>query len=206
MAAARLINRLSERAPDRYRITLINAEPSMPYDRVQLSSVLAGERSRGDLGLIAPEAAKRILFFQGQRVKSISPATKRVMLADCSTIAYDKLVLATGSAPIRLPLPGADMDGVHTFRNLSPMSMLSQPHRWARDRHRRRSARPRSRPRTRQTRSRCHRRPPHALADGTPARPRGGRVFCVVSWSDAASPLRSKPKARRSSAGSGSRG
>jgi nitrite reductase (NADH) large subunit len=128
MAAARLINRLSELAPDRYQITLISAEPSMPYDRVQLSSVLAGERSgsHGDIGLITPEATKRILFFQGQRVKSISPATKRVMLADCSMIAYDKLVLATGSAPIRLPLPGADLDGVHTFRDLADVDALSR--------------------------------------------------------------------------------
>ncbi|MEM8952212.1 MAG: FAD-dependent oxidoreductase [Pseudomonadota bacterium] len=126
MAAARLINRLSEAAPDRYQITLIGAETSLPYDRVQLSSVLAGERSLGELGLIAPAAAKRILFFQGQQVKSISPATKRIMLADCSTIGYDKLVLATGSAPIRLPLPGVDRDGVHTFRDLSDVDALSR--------------------------------------------------------------------------------
>lgn len=126
MAAARLINRLSELAPDRYRVTLIGAEPSMPYDRVQLSSVLAGERSRGDLGLILPAALKNTLFFQGQRVKSISPATRRIMLADCSTIAYDKLVLATGSVPIKLPLPGADLEGVHTFRDLADVDALSR--------------------------------------------------------------------------------
>jgi len=49
MAAARLINRLTELAPDRYAITLVGDEPSLPYDRVQLSSVLAGERSQEEL-------------------------------------------------------------------------------------------------------------------------------------------------------------
>jgi len=124
MAAARLINGLTELAPDRYQITLVSDEPCLPYDRVQLSAVLAGERSRGDLGLMVPEAAKHIVFFQGQRVKSISPANKRIMLADCSMIAYDKLVLATGSQSIRLPLPGADLEGVHTFRNLADVETL----------------------------------------------------------------------------------
>jgi len=126
MAAARLINRLTELAPDRYRITLISAEPTLPYDRIQLSAVLAGERSQGDLGLMAAAAIKSMLFFQGQSVKSISRATKQVMLADGSMIAYDKLVLATGSMPIRLPLPGADLEGVRTFRNLADFNALGR--------------------------------------------------------------------------------
>ncbi len=126
MAAARLINRLTEIAPDRYQITLIGAEPALPYDRIQLSAVLAGERARGDLGLMASEAVKRMLFYQGQRVRSLSRPTKRVMLDDGSTIAYDKLVLATGSMPIMLPLPGADREGVLTFRNLEDVSALGQ--------------------------------------------------------------------------------
>ncbi len=126
MAAARLVNRLSELAPDHYQVTLIGAEPSLPYDRVQLSSVLAGERSQSDLNLVEPKACKRIVFFQGQRVISISRATQRVMLADCSTIAYDKLVLATGSTPIRLPLPGANLEAVATFRDVADVERLSR--------------------------------------------------------------------------------
>lgn len=126
MAAARLVNRLSELAPDHYHVTLIGAEPSLPYDRVQLSSVLAGERSQSDLNLVEPKACKRIVFFQGQRVISISRATQRVMLADCSMIAYDKLVLATGSSPIRLPLPGAQLEGVATFRDVADVDRLSR--------------------------------------------------------------------------------
>jgi nitrite reductase (NADH) large subunit len=126
MAAARLINRLSDCAPDRYSITLIGAEPALPYDRVQLSSVLAGERSAGELGLLEPAAVKRLLVCQGQAVTSLNRASKRVMLADGSSLPYDKLVLATGSTPIRLPLPGVDRNGVLTFRDLADVETLSR--------------------------------------------------------------------------------
>ena len=126
MAAARLINRLTELAPDRYGITLISAEPSPPYDRVQLSAVLAGERSSDDLNLLEPAALKRLMLLQGQSVKSLSRVTRQVMLADGSTLGYEKLVLATGSTPIRLPLPGADLEGVHTFRDLTDVDVLGR--------------------------------------------------------------------------------
>ncbi len=126
MAAARLINRLNHLAPDHYRISLISAEASLPYDRVQLSAVLAGERSVDDLTLLEPAAVGRTIFHLGQSVQSLSRATKRVTLADGSAFAYDKLVLATGSTPIRLPLPGADLPGVITFRDLADVDALSR--------------------------------------------------------------------------------
>lgn len=126
MAAARLINRLNDLAPERYRISLISAEASLPYDRVQLSSVLAGERDIDDLSLFEPTVIGRTIFHLGQPVQSLNRATKRVTLADGNVFAYDKLVLATGSTPIRLPLPGADLPGVHTFRNLADVDALGR--------------------------------------------------------------------------------
>jgi len=91
MAAARLINRLTELAPDRYAITLVGDEPSLPYDRVQLSSVLAGERSHGDLGLMDRAAVKRVLFFQGQRVRSLRITQPRDQAGDAQRCQHDCL-------------------------------------------------------------------------------------------------------------------
>ncbi len=126
MAAARLINRLNHLAPERYCISLISAEASPPYDRVQLSAVLAGERSVDDLSLLEPAAVGRTIFHLGQSVQSLSRATKRITIADGSAFAYDKLVLATGSTPIRLPLSGAHLPGVVTFRDLADVETLGR--------------------------------------------------------------------------------
>ena len=125
MAAARLINSLNAHAPDRYAITLISAEPTPPYDRVQLSAVLAGERRLDELDLLHDRAARRATLRLGSAVKAIDPAAKRVILEDGATVVYDKLVLATGSTPVRLPLPGAGLDGVLTFRDLADVEALS---------------------------------------------------------------------------------
>lgn len=126
MAAARLINRLHALAPERYRITLVSAEPSLPYDRVQLSAVLAGERAIEDLSLLDPTSAERTIFYLGQSIMSLSRATRQVILADGTSLDYDKLVLATGSAPVSLPLPGADLEGVMTFRDLADVDALGR--------------------------------------------------------------------------------
>jgi nitrite reductase (NADH) large subunit len=126
MAAHRLLEELLARAPRRYAITLIGAEPHAPYNRILLSQVLAGERRREDawLGDTAALAARGVRFRRAAEVSAVDRDLRVVVTAAGEVIGYDKLVLATGSRPIRLAIPGADLAGVATFRTLDDVEAL----------------------------------------------------------------------------------
>ena len=119
MAAGQLLEHLTEEAPGRFQITLFNAEPRGSYNRIQLSPVLAGEAGEEALGAHGPEwyAARGIACRFGERVAEIDREAKVVRGAR-GEVAYDRLILATGSQPIVLPLPGADLAGVIGWRDL----------------------------------------------------------------------------------------
>ncbi len=120
MAATRLVDELSTRALGRHAIIVIGAEPRPAYNRVLLSSVLAGEVDPADIEL-KPAAwwrARGVTTLYGGAVASIDRAAKSVTLESGLRVAYSKLVLATGSHPIRLPTPGMTLPGVLTFRDL----------------------------------------------------------------------------------------
>jgi nitrite reductase (NADH) large subunit len=124
MAAARLVDELTRRALGRYAIAVVGAEPSLAYNRVLLSSVLAGEAATADIEL-KPAAWWRergVTLLYGRAATAIDPHIRRVRLADGASLPYGKLVLATGSQPIRLSLPGMKLAGVHTFRDLSDVA------------------------------------------------------------------------------------
>ena len=128
MAATRLVDALSRRALGRYAIAVIGAEQSLAYNRVLLSSLLAGEVTKPELEL-KPALwwqSKGVTTLYGQKVESIDRIAKTVALADGSVLAYGKLVLATGSQPVRLPIPGADKRGVITFRDLNDVAAMQQ--------------------------------------------------------------------------------
>lgn len=100
-------------------IVLIGDEPVLPYHRPPLSKTfLAGDSSLDDLLIRAPDfyAKQRITVRQGQ-VVAVDRATHAVILADGSTLPYDKLALCLGARPRALPLPGAELPGVHALRN-----------------------------------------------------------------------------------------
>ena len=126
MAGCRLIEEILERDPDRYAITVFGAEPRFNYNRIQLSPVLAGEKTYDDI-VINGEAWYRdngIALHLGRRVERID-ADRRLVLAEGGLeVPYDALVLANGSDPIRLPLPGADLKGVVTFRDLDDVEAM----------------------------------------------------------------------------------
>jgi len=126
MAGARMVEEILRRDASRCTLTLIGAEAHAPYDRIQLSPVLAGEKSVTDIVTHTQDwydaHAVRTLF--GQRVRSVLPATKRVLLDDGREIPYDTLILATGSQAVRLPLPGADLPGVMAFRDLNDVDAI----------------------------------------------------------------------------------
>ncbi|MEJ1157166.1 NAD(P)/FAD-dependent oxidoreductase [Prosthecomicrobium sp. N25] len=107
-------------------VVAIGAEPVPGYNRVLLSAALAGDTARADLAL-KPEAWYRGQGFDlrlGDPVATIDPAAGSVSLRSGEILPFDRLVLATGSAPIRLPLPGADREGVVTFRDLADLDRL----------------------------------------------------------------------------------
>jgi nitrite reductase (NADH) large subunit len=119
MAATRLVEELTRRALGRHAIAVVGAEPHRAYNRVLLSSLLAGEIARNELEL-KPAAWWRergVTTLYGQPVAHIDRAAKTISLADGTALPYGKLVLATGSQPIRLPVAGNDKPGVITFRD-----------------------------------------------------------------------------------------
>jgi nitrite reductase [NAD(P)H] large subunit len=132
MAATRFVEELCERAPGRYAITVIGEEPQLAYNRVLLSSVLAKESRLDDLTLKpAPWWHERgVALRYGCAASAVDPHTRMVTLADGTALSFSKLVLATGSKPIRLPLPGARLSGVIAFRDIADvetMSALARP-------------------------------------------------------------------------------
>lgn len=128
MACLRFLERLPQHAPDRFDVTVVGAEPSPAYNRVLLSSLLAGEVGEGDCRF------RERPWYLGNGIRLITgaPATgvdlveREVAVGDLTTLPFDRLVLATGSVPIRLPKPGMDLPGVITFRDLADVAALRE--------------------------------------------------------------------------------
>ncbi len=109
-------------------VLLLGAEPHGPYHRPPLSKAwLAGEMDAAQLAMRAPDmlAKKRIELRTGVRVAAIDRAAGSLHLVDGSTLPYRGLVLATGSVPRRLSLPGADAPNVHVLRSRDDASALA---------------------------------------------------------------------------------
>lgn len=134
MAAHRLLERLHAREPRRRTITVLGAEPRANYNRILLSAVLSGDRSTD--AIMESDAAwfaeRGIDFHAGCRVARIDRDRRVVIDTHGVETPYDRLVLATGSDPILLPLPGANLPGVMTFRDLADVDRLIAASRTAR--------------------------------------------------------------------------
>ena len=120
MAGVRTLEEMLKLAPDVYDITVFGAEPYGNYNRILLSPVLAGEKTIGDIMLNddAWYAQHGITLYKGKKITRID-RLKRVVLAEDGTSApYDRLLLATGSNPFVIPVPGNDLPGVITFRDI----------------------------------------------------------------------------------------
>ena len=126
MAAARLVDELSKVALGRYAIAVIGDEPRLAYNRVLLSSVLSGETQSHDIEL-KPATWWRdrgVTLKYGCRATEIDVGRRELKIANDESIAFSRLVLATGSTALRLNLPGADLAGVHTFRDTRDVDLL----------------------------------------------------------------------------------
>ena len=126
MAAMRLVEELGRRALGRYAVAVVGEEPRLAYNRVLLSSVLAQEVSRTEIEL-RPASWWRdrgVTLLYGQTATAVDPAIRRVRLASGATLPFTKLVLATGSRAIRLSIPGMELPGVLTFRDLGDVAAI----------------------------------------------------------------------------------
>lgn len=126
MAGMRTVEELLSRAPDRFDITVIGAEPHANYNRILLSSVLAGDKTLDEI-VINPRAwydAQGIRLVAGTAVSAVDPSARRVVLADGEAVAYDKLLLATGSKPLAPPIAGLGLPGVRAFRDIADVTAM----------------------------------------------------------------------------------
>jgi nitrite reductase (NADH) large subunit len=120
MAGVRTLEELLKIAPDRYDITVFGAEPYGNYNRIMLSPVLAGEKTIDDIMLNDEQwyIDNGISLHKGKTVTEIDRVKRQVIADDGTTAAYDRLLLATGSNPFIIPVPGKDKDGVIAFRDI----------------------------------------------------------------------------------------
>ncbi len=126
MAGVRAIEELLKINPDKYAITIIGDEPYGNYNRILLSPVLAGETTIDEIILNTPQwyAENGIDLITGTAATAILRRQRQVELADGRKIPYDRLIIATGSRPFILPVPGADLQGVIGFRDIADVEAM----------------------------------------------------------------------------------
>ncbi len=126
MAGCRAVEELLARDPARYRVTIFGAEPRVNYNRIMLSPVLAGEKSFDDIVINDADwyAANGIALVAGDPVAAIDRAARTVTTRGGTTESYDRLLIATGSDPFIIPVPGKDLPGVIAFRDMDDVDTM----------------------------------------------------------------------------------
>ena len=121
MAGVRTIEELLKMAPDLYDITIFGSEPHANYNRILLSPVLAGEQTIEQIMLNQVEwyAENGITLHLNKTIVKIDRVRRQVIADDGTVADYDRLLLATGSTPFILPIPGKDLDGVLSYRDIA---------------------------------------------------------------------------------------
>jgi nitrite reductase (NADH) large subunit len=126
MAAARLVDELAKSALGRYAIAVIGDEPRLAYNRVLLSSVLAGETASHDIELKPANwwRDRGVTLKYGCAVGEIDVGRRELKIANDESVSFSKLVVATGSTPLRLNVLGVELTGVNTFRDSRDVDLL----------------------------------------------------------------------------------
>ena len=120
MAGVRCVEEILKLEPNRFEVTIFGSENHPNYDRIQLSKVLQGDTAIDDITLNDWNWYEKnnILLYSGETVLRID-TNKQIVYSDSNReVIYDQLILATGSVPFILPIPGADKKGVTAFRNI----------------------------------------------------------------------------------------
>jgi nitrite reductase (NADH) large subunit len=126
MAGCRAIEEILARDPGRFRVTIFGAEPRVNYNRIMLSPLLAGEKSFDDI-VINDEAwyaDNGIVLVSGDPVVAIDRKIQTVTARSGRVESYDRLILATGSDPFIIPVPGHDLQGVVSFRDMDDVGSM----------------------------------------------------------------------------------
>ncbi|MES9972013.1 MAG: nitrite reductase large subunit NirB [Candidatus Thiodiazotropha sp.] len=126
MAGVRTLEELLKLAPDAYEITVFGAEPHPNYNRIMLSPVLAGEKSVTDIVLNDRDwyGENAISLKTGDAVTRIDRVARQVVSESGETTAYDRLLIATGSNPFIIPVPGHDKPGVIGFLDIADVEAM----------------------------------------------------------------------------------
>ncbi|MGH7686627.1 MAG: nitrite reductase large subunit NirB [Candidatus Dormibacteria bacterium] len=126
MVAATLLEELAARGGDRFAITVFGDEPHPAYDRIKLSSVLAGTCEADQLTLLDRSWYRRngVMLLEGRRVVSIDRDRREVSDDSGDATEYDVCILATGSDAVIPAIEGKDRGGVHAFRTLRDVDAI----------------------------------------------------------------------------------
>ena len=126
-----MIDEILARDRERFEIEVIGAEPHPNYNRILLSSVLAGEKEIDEIVLHSHEWYERnhIKLAVGEAVVKLDAGAKTVMTASGRATGYDTLVLATGSRPVVPPVSGLELPGVCAFRNIADLELMREASR-----------------------------------------------------------------------------
>ncbi|EDY87695.1 nitrite reductase (NAD(P)H), large subunit [gamma proteobacterium HTCC5015] len=128
MAGVRTLEELLALAPDQYDITVFGAEPYGNYNRIMLSPVLANEMTIDDI--ITHDfdwyRERGIRLLAGRTVVEIDRHRQRVIADDGTVVEYDRLLMATGSTPFILPVPGNDLEGVISYRDIHDVNTMME--------------------------------------------------------------------------------
>lgn len=126
MAGCRAVEELLARDPNRYRVTIFGAEPHVNYNRIMLSPVLAGEKTFDEIVINGLDWYRDngIELIASDPVTAIDRMGKTISSRNGRTLGYDKLLIATGSDPFIIPVPGKDLPGVISFRDMSDVDAM----------------------------------------------------------------------------------
>ncbi|WP_428671266.1 nitrite reductase large subunit NirB [Roseibium sp.] len=125
MASGRMLEHLFENTPEAFDVTLFGAEPRGNYNRIMLSPVLSGEKTFDEIVTHDADwyAENNVTCRFGETVTGIDRENKTVTTPK-GELSYDKLVVATGSAPFIIPVAGKDLPGVRAFRDLDDVDAM----------------------------------------------------------------------------------
>ena len=126
MAGCRAVEEILARDPARFAVTIFGAEPRVNYNRIMLSPVLAGEKTFADIVINGADwyADNGITLVSGDPVTAIDRTARTVTTRSGRTEPYDRLLIATGSDPFIIQVPGHDLPGVVTFRDLDDVERM----------------------------------------------------------------------------------
>ena len=125
MASGRALEELFARAPGAFRVTLFGAEPRGNYNRIMLSPVLSGEKTYEEI--VTHDA--QWYADHGVETRFAEPVTaidraRKVVVTEKGETPYDKLIIATGSTPFIIPMPGHTLPGVIAYRDLDDTNRM----------------------------------------------------------------------------------